>query len=382
MNYSLETRCIHGDDNSIRDINGALSFPVYQTAPFAHIKPGHNPSGFDYSRESNPTRDHLERLVSSLEGAGETIAYASGMAAVSAAFEYFKSGDHIICGLDVYGGVSRMVHLISRKNGLEVDFIDTRDPETLKNSIKDNTKAVYFETPSNPMMHITDISDAARTAHAVGALLIVDNTLMTPYFQNPLQLGADIVVHSGTKYLCGHNDTVCGFLCTADKELGERFRLLSKTSGAVLGPFECWLVTRGIKTLHLRMERHMENAQKVAAWLKEQPFVRKIYFTGDKDNPQYKLHCRQASGFSGMISFETESKETAMKILQGVKLIVFAESLGGTESLITYPLIQTHPDVPEELRNIIGITDSLLRLSVGLESAEDIIADLKQASEV
>ncbi len=364
MGYAVDTRCIHGEGHKTEDGNNAISFPIYQTASFSHLTPGHNPNGFDYSRESNPTRTYLEETVSSLEYAYDSIAFSSGMAAIAAAFEYFKPGDHIILGADLYGGVVRLISQISSKNGYETDYVETSDLNALKNSIKPNTKAIYFETPTNPMMHVTDIRAVAEIAHSVGALVIVDNTFMTPYFQNPILEGADIVVQSGTKYLCGHNDTVCGFLSSANEELADRFRLISKTTGATLGPFECWLCLRGLKTLALRMERHKSNAEAVRDWLLERKEVEKVYYAG-----------------SGMISFAVKSAEQAIEILKNIKLITFAESLGGTESLLTYPYIQTHPDVPEEQKEKLGITDRLLRLSVGIENPDDIIMDLKQALE-
>lgn len=364
MAYAIDTRCVHGEEHKNQDSNYAISFPIYQTASFSHLTPGHNPTGFDYSRESNPTRAYLEETLSSLEGACDTVAFASGMAAISTVFEYFKPGDHIICGEDLYGGTVRLVEQICRKNGYEVEFADTTDPDALKAAWKENTRAVYFETPTNPMMRITDISAVAEFAHASGALVIVDNTFMTPYFQNPLKDGADIVIHSGTKYLSGHNDTVCGFLCSGRKELADRFRLLSKTTGATLGPFESWLCLRGLKTLALRMERHKSNAVAVCEWLRNQSVVTAVYYAG-----------------SGMLSFTVESQEKAIAILKNIRLITFAESLGGTESLMTYPAVQTHPDVPQEQREKLGITENLLRLSVGIENPDDIIEDLRQAFE-
>ena len=364
MSYEIDTRCIHGEGHKNSDANCSVSYPIYQTASFSHLTPGHNPTGFDYSRESNPTRAYLEETISSLEHSYDTIAFASGMAAIATVFEYFGPGDHILLGDDLYGGVVRLITQVSEKNGYEIEYIDTSDIKTVKNSIRKNTKAVYFETPTNPMMHVTDIGAVAEAAHAAGALVIVDNTFMTPYFQNPISEGADIVVHSGTKYLSGHNDTVCGFLCSANEKLADRFRLLSKTTGATLGPFECWLCLRGLKTLALRMERHKSNAIAVKDWLSGRDEVEKFLYAG-----------------SGMISFSVKSSEFALKVLQNVKLITFAESLGGTESLLTYPIIQTHPDVPEKIREKLGITDKLLRLSVGIENPGDIIEDLKNAFE-
>ncbi len=362
--YSIETRCIHGEDHKSEDGNFAISYPIYQTASFSHLTPGHNPNGLDYSRESNPTRQYLEETVSSLEGAADSIAFSSGMAAISCFFDYFSPGDHIICGSDLYGGTVRYFDRILKKNGLVVEYADTTDPDSLKALFRENTKVIYFETPTNPMMKVTDIGKVCRLAHERNILVCVDNTFMTPCFQNPIKEGADAVIHSGTKYLSGHNDTVCGFLCLANKGLADTYRLLSKTTGATLGPFECWLCLRGLKTLAIRMERHRENAEKISEWLKLQPCVEEVFFVG-----------------SGMISFYVDSKEKALSILKNIKLVTFAESLGGTESLLTYPTLQTHPDVPAEQKEKLGINDRLLRMSVGIEAAEDIINDLKQAME-
>lgn len=382
MREQFETRCIHGDvDSSLRDEHRAISYPIYQTASFSHIKTGHNDSGFDYSRESNPTRQRLEEIVSSLEGADGATAFSSGMAAITACFDLFSPGDHIVCSEDLYGGVIRLHNLISTKNGLTADYVDTTDLQTIANAIRPETKAIYVETPSNPMMNITDLRGCAKLAEEHGLLLIVDNTFLSPYFQNPLSLGADIVIHSGSKFLSGHNDTIAGFLCTKDPALTAKVRLLSKTTGGVLAPFDSWLVMRGIKTLAVRMERQQENAIKVADWLLNRPQVKKVFYPGLKTHPGCEINAGQASGFGSMISFHVDSKETALRVLQKVKLVIFAESLGGTESLITYPMVQTHPDVPQEMREHLGITETLLRLSVGLENADDIIADLQQAFE-
>lgn len=379
MGLAIETKCIHGEEHRMKDALCSISYPIYQTASFSHLTPGHNVSGFDYSRESNPTRSYLEETISSLEGAKDTIAFASGMAAIATVFEYFKPGDHVICDEDLYGGVVRLTEIVSKKNGVDVELVDFRDITAIEKAMKDNTKAIYFETPSNPMMHVTDIRRVVKLAHEHHVKVIVDNTFMTPYLQNPLKLGADIVVHSGTKYIGGHNDTVSGFLCVADEELAQTYRLLSKTTGAILAPFECWLIQRGLKTLPIRMERHQENALKIAKWLKEQKVVKEVYYIGLLDHPQYELNRSQARGFSGMISFTVDSKEKAIHILENIKLITFAESLGGTETLLTYPAIQTHSDVPVKQKEKLGITDCLLRLSVGLENTDDLIADLEQA---
>lgn len=382
MKYLLETRCIHGEGHRAEDEKRSVSYPIYQTASFSHINPGHNASGFDYTRESNPTRTYLEETMSSLEGAYDTVAFASGMAAISTCFEAFKPGDHILCTDDLYGGVVRLIRLVSEKNGLSVDFVDTRDLAALKAAFRPETRAVYIETPSNPMMHVTDIRGCAELAKAHNAMLIVDNTFLSPYFQNPLKLGADMVIHSGTKFIGGHNDTISGFLCLGNAELAEKYRLLSKTTGATLNPFDSWLVLRGLKTLSVRMERHAQNASIVADWLCQQPQVKAVYYVGLPNHPGAALNRTQASGAGSMISFTVDCRETALRILHKVSLITFAESLGGTESLLTYPIVQTHADVPEETRQRLGITDCLLRLSVGLENHDDLIADLRQAMQV
>ena len=380
MNEKFETRCIHGDpDVSLKDENRAISFPIYQTASFSHIKTGHNESGFDYTRESNPTRQRLEEIVSSLEGAARTTAFSSGMAAISTCFELFSPGDRVICSEDLYGGVIRLHNMVSIKNGLNIDYVDTTDLSAVLSAICPETKAIYVETPGNPMMEITDLRGCARIAHEHGLLLIVDNTFLSPYFQNPLELGADIVIHSGSKFLSGHNDTIAGFVSAKEQAIADKIRIISKTIGGVLSPFDSWLVMRGIKTLPIRMEQQQKNAQKVVRWLLEQEKVKKVFYPGLKDHPGYDINAGQANGAGSMISFHVDSEQTALQMLKKVKIITFAESLGGTESLITYPSLQTHPDVPQEVREHLGITETLLRLSVGLENTDDIIADLKQA---
>lgn len=307
------------------------------------------------------------------------MAFSSGMAAVSACFDLFRPGDHIVCSEDLYGGVIRLLQTVGQKNGLSVDFVDTTDVNQIRAALRPSTRALYIETPSNPMMHITNLRACAGVAKENGLLLIVDNTFLSPYLQNPLALGADLVLHSGSKFLSGHNDTICGFLSSATQELAERVRLIAKTTGAVLAPFDCWLVLRGIKTLSVRMERQQENAHKVAQWLVKQPQISKVFYAGLPEHPGYDINRQQSRGAGSMISFRTDSMETARRVLDRVKLITFAESLGGTESLITYPMLQTHSDVPQAMREHLGITETLLRLSVGLEHVDDIIADLKQA---
>lgn len=379
MSNHIETKCIHGNlDFSWDEPTKAVSFPIYQTATFGHIGLGHS-TGFDYTREKNPTRQHLEEILTALEGAYDTTAFSSGMAAVTAVFDLFAPGDHVICSEDLYGGVTRLVNTIGKKNGLMVDFVNTGDLDEIKRVLRPETKALYIETPSNPMMEITDLSACAELAKEHNLLMITDNTFLSPYLQNPIALGADIVIHSASKFLCGHNDTIAGFVCSAKEELAAKIRLIAKTTGGCLSPFDSWLVMRGIKTLAVRMERQQENADKIARWLTEQKKVRKVYYAGLETHPGYEINAKQAKGAGAMISFDVDSVETAQRVLEKVRVITFAESLGGTESLITYPMKQTHPDVPKEWREKLGITDTLLRLSVGLEHVDELIADLEQA---
>lgn len=381
MSCSIETRCIHGQGHKYHEDSRAISVPIYQTASFGHIEPGHNGSGFDYTRESNPTRQYLEETVSALEGAADTVAFSSGMAAITACLELFRPGDHIVCSEDLYGGTVRLLHSVGEKNGLHVEFVDSTRLAAVEQALRPNTRALFIETPSNPMMNVTDLRGCAALARRQGALLIVDNTFLSPYLQNPLALGADLVVHSGSKFLGGHNDTIAGFVCSGSAELAGRVRLLGKTLGNTLAPFDSWLVLRGLKTLAVRMERQQQSAMALAQWLTRQAWVRRVYYVGLPDHPGYAVHAAQARGAGSMISFTADTPETALRLLKGVRVITFAESLGGTESLLTYPVLQTHPDVPAPTRARLGITDTLLRLSVGLEGLDDLTADLAQAAE-
>ena len=379
MCNSIETRCVHGDEHKFKDNFQSLSMPIYQTAAFGHPDLGHSPERFYYTRLTNPTRLQLEETVSSLEGAADTVGFASGMAAITAVFELFAPGDRIVCSADLYGGTVLLFDLIEKKKGLSPVLVDTTDESALRAAITPDTRAIYIETPSNPMMNVTDIALCAQLAASVGALLIVDNTFLSPYLQNPLALGADISVHSGTKYLGGHNDTIAGFVCVKDQVLGEKLHKISYTMGSTLPPFDSWLMLRGIKTLAVRMERAQENAMAIAQWLKMQPKVKKVYYVGLPEHPGYEVNKKQSRGSGAMLSFAVDTKETALQILDKVKIITFAESLGGPESLITYPATQTHCDVAAEEREKLGITDSFLRMSVGLENVNDLIRDLEQA---
>jgi len=373
----ISTICVHGCKKKF-DITGAVATPIFASATFAHPGVGQS-TGFDYSRSLNPTNVHLEDTVAALEGGGNAIAFSSGMAAVSALMELFSPGDHIIASDDLYGGTFRLFSHISQKNGVKFSYAKTL--KDIERELTPSTKAIFLETPSNPMMNVTDIAAAAAIAQKHKLLFIVDNTFLTPYFQKPFSLGADIILHSGTKYLGGHNDTLSGFLVVKSDEILEKLRFIAKTTGACLSPFDGFLIIRGIKTLAIRMEREQETAQKIVSWLLEQSAVKKVYYPGLKEHPDYEISRRQTSGFGGMLSFSVRDEQTAKKILENVKVIKYAESLGGVESLITYPMLQTHADLPESDRNARGIDECLLRLSVGLEAADDLIADLKQALE-
>lgn len=385
MSLSIESKCLHLEkDEAVREDGkpackhyGSVSFPIYQTATYAHPAVG-NSTGFDYSRLQNPTREQLEKVVCQLEGGIDAFALSSGMAAITLMMELFNPGDHIIADSDLYGGSIRLFDNVSVKNGISFTRVNCAT-ENLEPLIKPETKAIYIETPTNPMMNVTDIAKTAQLAKKHGLLLIVDNTFMSPYFQNPLELGADIVIHSGTKYLAGHNDTLAGFIVTNRADIQEKLRFLIKTTGSGLAPFDSWLVLRGIKTLSIRMEKAQENAAKIAEWLKKQKSVVRVIYPGLTEHPGHEVMKKQARGFGAMLTFQTDTTEHALSVLNHVKLIQYAESLGGVETLITYPTTQTHADVPEEIRLKNGITPATLRLSVGIENVEDLISDLEQA---
>ena len=379
MSLSIESRCIHleGDDPAAR--YGAISFPIYQTATFAHPALGES-TGYDYSRVQNPTRQQLEKTVAALEQGTDAVAFSTGMAAILAVMELFAPGDHIVAEADLYGGTPRLFHTVSEPRGITFTTVNFSDGTAqVAAAIRPETKALYIETPTNPMMHVTDIRKAAELVHAHGALLIVDNTFLSPYLQNPLTLGADIVIHSGTKYLSGHNDTLAGFAVIKDAALAARLREISKTIGANLAPFDAWLLLCGIQTLAVRMDRAEENAMALAQWLKTRQEVTRVIYPGLPEHPGHALMKQQARGFGAMLTFEVRDKREVPVLLKAVRLIRFAESLGGTESLLTYPITQTHADVPPEVLAANGLTDRILRLSVGIENINDLRADLEQA---
>ena len=374
----IDTKVVHGY-KGYDEHTGAISYPIYQTATFRH--PALNEStGYDYSRLQNPTREELENTVAGIEGAKAGFAFSTGLAAISTVLNIFSPGDHIIVSDDLYGGTYRLFEEVYNKYGISHTFVDTTEIESVSDAINKNTKAIFIETPSNPMMKVTDIAEIIKLARANKALTIVDNTFLSPYFQNPILLGADIVVHSGTKFLGGHNDTLAGLVVLNDEELIEKIRFLQNSVGGVLSPFDSWLILRGIKTLAVRMEKQQENAMKIAKWLKEQKDrVDEVYYVGLPEHKGHEISLKQARGFGAMISFTVKNVQAVEEILKNVKIITFAESLGGVESLITYPQTQTHASIPQEIRDRIGVTDKLLRLSVGIENSEDLIMDLDQA---
>ncbi|MCL1936070.1 MAG: PLP-dependent aspartate aminotransferase family protein [Defluviitaleaceae bacterium] len=374
----IDTICVHGMQKQKEDKTGTINMPIYQTAAYSHSEVDKE-DPYGYTRLANPTREAAEELVASLENAKYALSFTSGLAAVSSFLDIFNKGDHIILTEDLYGGVISIINNFTTKNGVLVDFIDTSDINGIKSKIKTNTKAIYIETPTNPMMNVTDIKAVAEIIKDLNIILIVDNTFLTPYFQNPLELGADLVVHSGTKYLSGHNDTLAGFLVTNNNELYEEIKTIRGTRGAPLSPMDSFLIIRGIKTLALRMEKAQQNALLIANWLKNNNKVTKVYYIGLKEHMGYNISKKQSRGFGAMISFEVDSKETAYKILLSTKIIIFAESLGGAESLITYPCENTHKEVDKDSREKRGITDKLIRLSVGIENVNDLIKDLEQA---
>lgn len=362
-------------------VTGAISTPIYQTATFKHPAVGVS-TGYDYSRTINPTRLVLERVMAELEKGDRGYAFASGMAAITAVLMLFSSGDHLIVSDDLYGGTYRVLEKNFKQFGLTATYVDTADPEMVKGGIvPGRTKGIFIETPTNPLMKITDLAGIVSLAKQNGILTIVDNTFMTPYLQRPLEWGADIVIHSGTKYLGGHNDLLSGIVVTRSQELSDQIGFIQNSTGAVLGPQDSWLMLRGIKTLALRIEKQQENAGKIAAWLIRNPKVKKVYYPGLPEHPGYEIQKKQSRGCGAMLSFRVRDANLVTRIINRVKVITYAESLGGVETLITYPVKQTHGDIPPEIRERIGVTEDLIRLSVGIEAANDLIQDLEQAIE-
>lgn len=376
----FNTKTIHGGQHH-DPTTGAVMPPVFQTSTFAQISPGKPVGDYEYSRAANPTRTALEDALASIENGARGLAFSSGLAATDCLLRSFKAGDEIIAMDDLYGGTYRMFTKIYKDSGIKFHFVDMNDLDKFQSLINENTKLVWVETPTNPLMKLADIEAIAKITQANKILFAVDNTFATPYLQNPLDLGADVVMHSATKYLSGHSDVVAGALIAKTAELGEQLHFQQFAIGATLGPMDSFLVLRGIKTLHLRMQRHCENGEKVADFLNNHPKVKTVYYPGLTSHPFHEIAKKQMSGFGGMVSFDFVSgkKEDSIDFLEKVKVFTLAESLGGVESLANHPAMMTHASIPEDKRKEVGITDDLVRLSVGVEDIEDLLEDLKNA---
>ncbi len=379
LRFDIATRAVHAGQEP-DPTTGAIMTPIFQTSTYVQPKLGEH-KGFEYARTRNPTRDALERNLASLEGARHGFAFSSGMAATEAVLKLLSSGDHVVSGENLYGGSHRLMVQVLERFGVSFTFVDERDPKNFERAIASATKMIYVETPTNPMMRLVDLRAIAELAAARDLLLVVDNTFATPIFQRPLEHGADIVLHSTTKFLNGHSDIVGGAVLTSLDDVAERLAFLQNAAGAVPGPFDCWLALRGTKTLALRMKRHDENGRRMAQWLAENPRVRRVYYPGLPDHPQHELACNQMHGFGGMISFDMGSFDAARAVAEGTRIFALAESLGGVESLIGHPATMTHASVPASLRESMGLSLGLVRISVGIENADDLLADLEQAME-
>ncbi len=377
MKSGFATRAIHAGQEPDAE-TGAVAAPIYPTSTYVQQELGRN-KGYEYARVSNPTRTRLEQNLAALEGGLGARVFASGMAAINAICTLFKSGDHIVCGHDLYGGVPRLFNQVLANYGLEFTYVNTTDPQNVERAIRKNTRMVYVETPTNPLMAVSDLCAISQITRRKKVELAVDNTFMSPYFQQPIALGADMVVHSTTKFLNGHSDGLGGVVvCTTHEQL-EKLAFVQKAAGAILSPFECWLVLRGVKTLAVRMEQHNCNGKVVAGFLAKHRKVKKVFYPGLADHPQHELATRQMSGFGAMITFETGSLGNAKKLLKNVRVCSLGESLGGVETLISHPATMTHAALGEKGRKAIGITDGMVRISVGIENVEDIVDDLGQA---
>lgn len=372
------TRAIHAGQ-SPDPSTGAIMPPIYQTSTYVQPKLGEPLHGYEYARVQNPTREAMEANIAALESGAHGIAFASGMAAIEAFIKRLSAGDHVVYEENVYGGTHRLFVMVMQRLGLEFTAVDSSNPDNVRRALRPNTKVLHVETPTNPMMKVTDLAAMADIARTANLQLIVDNTFASPYNQRPIELGAHAVVHSSTKYLNGHSDVVGGIIVTSDEQIASELRFLQKAAGAVPGPWDSWLVLRGTKTLHVRMERHNTNGQRVAEFLADRLGPDKVFYPGLPTHPQHELAKRQMRGFTGMVSIEVGSLERAKKIVQSTRLFALAESLGGVESLIGHPAIMTHAAVPVEMRNRMGVTEGLVRLSVGIEDVEDLIADLAAA---
>ena len=375
--FGFSTRAIHTGQEPDTE-TGAVTVPIYATSTYVQQEIGKH-KGYEYARVSNPTRDRLEKNLASLEGGTASRVFASGMAAINAICTMYKSGDHVVCGDNLYGGVPRLFNQILTGYGFEFTYVDTSDARKVERAIRKSTRMVYVETPTNPLMTISDLATISKICRSKNVDLVVDNTFMSPYFQQPIVLGADMVVHSTTKFLNGHSDGLGGVVVCTKPEQSEQLGFVQKAAGAILSPFECWLVLRGVKTLAVRMEQHDKNGRAVAEFLSKHKKVKKVFYPGLADHPQYELAKTQMSGFGSMITFETGSLANANKMLRKVQVCSLGESLGGVETLISHPATMTHAALGEEGRKAIGITDGMVRISVGIENLDDLIADLDQA---
>jgi cystathionine beta-lyase/cystathionine gamma-synthase len=373
----FSTECVHAGQEP-EPVTGAVIYPIFATSTYVQPRLGEH-KGFEYARTKNPTRSVLEANLAALERGKHAHCFASGMAATDTVFRLLQSGDHVIAAENMYGGSYRLFSRVLEKFGLQFSYVDTSNVDAVRAAMRPNTKIVFLETPTNPMMTLTDIAACAEAAHAKGALVVVDNTFCSPYLQRPIELGADLVVHSTTKFLNGHSDSVGGVVISNSDELAEKIGFLQNAVGAILSPFDSWLVLRGVKTLAVRMKRHEENGVAMASYLRNHAKVKRVYYPGLPDHPQHALARRQMNGFGSMISFELGSKERAAAFLNRVRLCSLAESLGGVETLISHPETMTHASVPLEQRKRLGITPGLVRISVGIEDIEDLIADLENA---
>ncbi len=373
----FSTDCIHAGQEP-EPHTGAVTIPIYQTSTYVQPELGRH-KGYEYARTKNPTRSALEANLAALERGKHGHCFASGMAAIDTVFRMLQSGDHVIAGEDMYGGSFRLFSRVAEKFGVQFTYVDTTNVDALRGAMRAETKIVYLESPTNPMMRVTDIAACAEVAHKGGALVVVDNTFCSPYLQRPIELGADIVVHSTTKFLNGHSDSVGGVVVSDRDDIAEKIGFLQNAVGAILSPFDSWLVLRGTKTLAVRMKRHEENGAAMATYLANQKKIRRVYYPGLPDHPQHALARRQMSGFGSMISFDLGSRDNAKKFLDRVTLCSLAESLGGVETLISHPESMTHGSVPPETRQRLGITPGLVRISVGIEDIEDLIADVENA---
>lgn len=374
----FSTRAIH-DGQEPEPLTGAVGVPIYATSTYVQDELGKPRQGYEYARVTNPTRDRLEKNLASLEGGVAARVFASGMAAINAICTMYKSGDHVVCGHNLYGGVPRLFNQVLTGYGFQFTYVDTSEATNVERAIQKNTRMVYVETPTNPLMALSDIAAIAEICRRNKVELVVDNTFMSPFFQQPIALGADMVVHSTTKFLNGHSDGLGGVVVCTRPEQAEQLGFVQKAAGAILSPFECWLVLRGAKTLAVRMLQHDSNGRKVAEFLASHKKVTKVFYPGLKDHPQYDLACRQMTGFGSMITFETGSLADAARLLKRVHVCTLGESLGGVETLISHPATMTHAALGEKGRAAIGITDGMVRISVGIENVEDILADLGQA---